>query len=407
MRLFVGNLSFQTTEVDLQDAFEKFGTVTDCKIMMDRATNRSRGFAFVTMGSASEGEEAMKGLDGKQFDGRAIKVNEARPREEGGGGGGGGGYRGGGGGGGGRSERAAASASARAAAATAAAAVVAASAGNPDPRCNATETHFSGALATGLRFLLPSLSLIRRFVPPHIRIVDEAPHWIVVEKPAHLLVHPTKPSPKTTLWDELRGLLAFEIACGGQVSIINRLDRETSGLTLVAKDGATASAFGKLMEQRRIHKEYLALTFGWPAQEAWTVDAPLLRLGEQSPSRIHLKQAVHPLGAAARTRFRVERRFEKRAAGSRSSARGPRPAACTRSASTWRTRDTRWSATKSMARMKDATWSSSRPAGRHPSLQRLLLPRHALHSASLQIDGLGLQWSIGLAEDLATFVAHG
>src|SRR3954471_24896866 len=108
MRLFVGNLSFQTTEVDLQDAFEKFGTVTDCKIMMDRATNRSRGFAFVTMGSATEGEEAMKGLDGKQFDGRAIKVNEARPREEGGGGGGGGGgYRGGGGGGGGggRSER--------------------------------------------------------------------------------------------------------------------------------------------------------------------------------------------------------------------------------------------------------------------------------------------------------------
>src|SRR3978361_467805 len=107
MRLFVGNLSFQTTEVDLQDAFEKFGTVTDCKIMMDRATNRSRGFAFVTMGSAAEGEEAMKNLDGKQFDGRAIKVNEARPREEGGGGGGGGGggYRGGGGGGGVRSER--------------------------------------------------------------------------------------------------------------------------------------------------------------------------------------------------------------------------------------------------------------------------------------------------------------
>jgi RNA recognition motif-containing protein len=101
MRLFVGNLSFNTTEVDLQDAFEKFGTVTDCKIMMDRATNRSRGFAFVTMGSAAEGEAAMKGLDGKQFDGRAIKVNEARPREEGGGGGGGGGgYRGGGGGGG-------------------------------------------------------------------------------------------------------------------------------------------------------------------------------------------------------------------------------------------------------------------------------------------------------------------
>src|ERR1700712_552353 len=99
MRLFVGNLSFNTTEVDLQDAFEKFGTVSECKIMMDRATNRSRGFAFVTMGSAEEGEAAIRGLDGKQLDGRALKVNEARPMEDrgprGGGGGGGGGDRGG------------------------------------------------------------------------------------------------------------------------------------------------------------------------------------------------------------------------------------------------------------------------------------------------------------------------
>jgi RNA recognition motif-containing protein len=105
MRLFVGNLSFQTTEISLQDAFEAFGSVTDCKIMMDRATNRSRGFAFVTMGSAEEGEAAIKGLDGKPLDGRPIKVNEARPREEFGGGGGGGGRgndRGGGGGGGDR-----------------------------------------------------------------------------------------------------------------------------------------------------------------------------------------------------------------------------------------------------------------------------------------------------------------
>lgn len=97
MRLFVGNLSFQTTETTLEDAFGQFGTVTDCKVMMDRATNRSRGFAFVTMGSAEEGQAAIKGLDGKTLDGRPLKVNEARPREEfSGGGGGGGGYRGGG-----------------------------------------------------------------------------------------------------------------------------------------------------------------------------------------------------------------------------------------------------------------------------------------------------------------------
>lgn len=86
MKLFVGNLSFQTTETTLQDTFEQFGSVTDCKIMMDRVTNRSRGFAFVTMGTAEEGEAAIRGLDGKSVDGRPLKVNEARPREEFGGG---------------------------------------------------------------------------------------------------------------------------------------------------------------------------------------------------------------------------------------------------------------------------------------------------------------------------------
>ena len=96
MKLFVGNLSFNTTELDLQDAFEKFGPVSECTIMQDRATGRSRGFAFVTMGSAEAGEAAIRGLDGQQLDGRALRVNEARPREEGGGGG----SRGGGGGGG-------------------------------------------------------------------------------------------------------------------------------------------------------------------------------------------------------------------------------------------------------------------------------------------------------------------
>jgi cold-inducible RNA-binding protein len=99
MRLYVGNLSFSTTENDLQDAFERFGTVSDVKIMMDHGTGRSRGFAFVTMGSAAEGTAAITGLHGKDLDGRDLTVNEARPREEGGGGRGGfggGGNRGGG-----------------------------------------------------------------------------------------------------------------------------------------------------------------------------------------------------------------------------------------------------------------------------------------------------------------------
>jgi RNA recognition motif-containing protein len=88
MRLFVGNLSFQTTEGDLQDAFAAHGTVADLKIMTDRMTGRSRGFAFVTMGSREEAEAAIRALDGQQVGGRPLRVNEATPREEGGGGGG-------------------------------------------------------------------------------------------------------------------------------------------------------------------------------------------------------------------------------------------------------------------------------------------------------------------------------
>lgn len=91
-KLFVGNLSFNLTENDLQDAFAAFGTVTEVNLMMDRATNRPRGFAFVTMSSKEEAEKAIQGLNGKPLDGRALTVNEARPREDrppGGGGGGG------------------------------------------------------------------------------------------------------------------------------------------------------------------------------------------------------------------------------------------------------------------------------------------------------------------------------
>jgi cold-inducible RNA-binding protein len=81
-RLFVGNLSFDTTENDLQDAFAAFGTITEANLMMDRVTNRSRGFAFVTMSTAEEAQKAIDGLNGKQIGGRALTVNIAKPREE-------------------------------------------------------------------------------------------------------------------------------------------------------------------------------------------------------------------------------------------------------------------------------------------------------------------------------------
>ena len=99
-KLFVGNLSFNTTENDLQDAFAAHGSVTETNLMMDRATNRPRGFAFVTMSSAEEAQKAISAMNGAELDGRTLTVNIAKPREERGGGGGGGGRREYGGGGG-------------------------------------------------------------------------------------------------------------------------------------------------------------------------------------------------------------------------------------------------------------------------------------------------------------------
>jgi len=104
-KLFVGNLSFNTTENDLQDAFAAHGTVVETNLMMDKMSGRPRGFAFVTMSSPEEAQKAIDALNGSQLDGRALTVNIARPREERPGGGGGRGprreYGGGGGGGGG------------------------------------------------------------------------------------------------------------------------------------------------------------------------------------------------------------------------------------------------------------------------------------------------------------------
>jgi RNA recognition motif-containing protein len=106
-KLYVGNLSYNIRDDDLQQAFAQYGSVSSAKVMMDRDTGRSKGFGFVEMGSDAEAQAAINGMNGQALDGRAIVVNEARPREErpGGFGGGGGSRSGGGGfgGGGGRS----------------------------------------------------------------------------------------------------------------------------------------------------------------------------------------------------------------------------------------------------------------------------------------------------------------
>lgn len=105
-KLYVGNLSFKTTEDDLRAHFGQYGSVTDVYVAMDKMTGRPRGFAFVTMGTEEEAKQAAEKINGTELGGRQLTVNEARPKEDrpsggfGGGGGGGRGYGGGGGGGG-------------------------------------------------------------------------------------------------------------------------------------------------------------------------------------------------------------------------------------------------------------------------------------------------------------------
>ncbi len=100
-KLYVGNLSYDTTDSDLRQLFEEYGTVESAQAIMDRETGRSKGFGFVEMPSDQEAQAAIDALNGQEVNGRALTVNEAKPREDRGGGGGRGGYGGGGGGGGG------------------------------------------------------------------------------------------------------------------------------------------------------------------------------------------------------------------------------------------------------------------------------------------------------------------
>ena len=237
-------------------------------------------------------------------------------------------------------------------------------------------------------------------------VVAERDDFIVVEKPPFLLIHPTKPGRGRTLWGELKHLLAFEIANGGQVSIVNRLDRETSGLVLVAKDANAARRFGLLMQEQRIAKEYLAIVWGWPAWEATSVSAPLTRQGAHVPSPIWLKQMIHPAGAPARTEFYVEGHF--------AAADGERFAIVRAIPQTGRTHQIRvHAASLGHPIVGDKIYGPDEKlylefieTGWTAKLERqLLLPRHALHSAALEIKG-GEKWTSELPPDLAAFVTQ-
>jgi len=244
-------------------------------------------------------------------------------------------------------------------------------------------------------------------VPADFEILGETSDLLAVNKPAGLLVHPTKPDGTRTLWDALRELLGYEMANGGQVSLVNRLDRETSGVVLVAKSAAAARTAGLAMQQGKIRKSYLAIVCGWPG-DAFEVDAPILRLGEVGETTIHLQRAVHPSGSPARTQFRVLSKIQRR--------EGPF-ALVSAVPLTGRTHQIRVHLAHSgHAVVGDKIYGPSpgcylefiRTGWTASLAERLLLSRHSLHSAEIALDWQGsqLSWACEMPADMKGFLTN-
>jgi 23S rRNA pseudouridine1911/1915/1917 synthase len=237
-------------------------------------------------------------------------------------------------------------------------------------------------------------------------VVDESADWLVVDKPAPLIVHPANRKPEPTLLGGIERLLAFEMENGAKPAIVNRLDRDTSGLVLVAKHTLAARELGMIFERREVEKEYLAIVTGWPDVDEWTNAQPILREGELGPAAIWVKQVAHPAGRECLTRFKVGHRFEI----------GERRHAMVRCfPETGRMHQIRVHlANDGFPIVGDKLYSGDGSEylewmrdGWTPELQkRLLLPRHALHASRLSLmwNGRMMDWQIGLPADLEAFV---
>ncbi len=247
-----------------------------------------------------------------------------------------------------------------------------------------------------------------RLYSPSFEVIDESPHWIVVNKPAHLLTHPNKPGNPPTLLDGLVQLLAFEVANGARISVMNRLDRETSGLVFAAKHAGAAARFGIASQERSVIKRYLAIVWGWPSADHFRVEAPIRRRGEFTASEIHVEQAVHPGGRPCVTEFEVMERFR------RETANGDRFSLLRCRLHTGRMHQIRVHlAHVGHPVVGDKIYGPSRECylrfietGWTPELARtLLLDRQALHAAEIVWEEHG--WASPLPSELAEFLEKG
>lgn len=243
----------------------------------------------------------------------------------------------------------------------------------------------------------------------NFRVLDESPDWLVVDKPAPLIVHPANNKPEPTLLGGLQRLCSYEIENGATLAIINRLDRETSGLVLVAKNKKTARDLSMLFEHRKVQKQYLAIVTGWPEEDHWVCDAPILRAGELGFSSIWVRQIVDQNGKQCRTKFSVEHRF----------LRKNKPYSLIRCfPETGRMHQIRVHlAHQGFPIAGDKLYSGDGceylewvDRGWNDGLARkLVLPRHALHAChlSLSIDDSEWVWNSPLSSDLLSFIDGG
>lgn len=240
----------------------------------------------------------------------------------------------------------------------------------------------------------------------NFKVIDECDDWIVVDKPAPLIVHPANRKPEPTLLGGVEQLLAYDIANGARPAIVNRLDRDTSGVVLVAKHKAAARELGMIFERREAMKEYQAIVKGWPAEDDWICQEPIVRAGDIGSSAIWVKQCVNPAGKSCLTRFRVERRFERD---------GGKFALVRCHPETGRMHQIRvhlaWAGHPivgdKLYSFDGAEYLEWMAGGWSSELQgRLHMPRQALHAFRLELPWQGsfVEWTAGFPEDMGNFV---